>query len=321
MLMDATSLCSDALAAAGTALCVAPAIAILDKAIVENAAGTKTLQRSLVDSLSSLVRRPHQFARSPAFLLLWGVYGGTYLAVNVATTACDRKNASKEQRHAVKFFGVSSVNIVLNVSKDRIFTKLFGGGAGDAAAGAGIARSVPMRSLGAFALRDSMTVFATFNVAPALADALIGDAAVMAAAEAAAGASSSATGAAATSIRTAVQLLSPVAMQWLSAPLHLIGLNWYNVPAGSANNATRLAFVQKEYLLTAVARSCRILPAFGIAPLINAPLREYTHSIFSNNSNNDTNTDTVPERRQLSERPQIFMPGMTLLQQRPATTI
>jgi hypothetical protein len=311
MLMDTKSLCSDALAAAGTALCVAPAIAILDQAIVENAAGRKTLQRSLVDSMSSLVRRPQQFARSPAFLLLWGVYGGTYLAVNVATTACDRKNATQEQRHAVKFFGVSSVNIALNVSKDRIFTKLFGGAGGGS--GEPIARSVPLRSIGAFALRDSMTVFATFNLAPALADVLIGDASVMAAAEAATG------GSAATSIRTAVQLLTPVAMQWLSAPLHLIGLNWYNVP--TAGNASRLAFVQKEYLLTAVARSSRILPAFGIAPLINAPLREYTHSIFNNNTDTTINDVVVLPEQQQSESPRIFMPGMTLLQQRPTTTM
>jgi hypothetical protein len=292
--MDTTSFMSDALAAAGTALCVAPTIAIFDKAIVENAAGTKTLQRSLVDSLSSLLHRPHQFARSPAFLLLWGVYGGTYLAVNVATTACNRANATKEQRHAVKFFGVSSVNLALNVSKDRVFAKLFGDG---------VARSVPMKSIGAFALRDSMTVFASFNVAPALADALMCDAQVMAAAEAA--------GAGSASIRAAVQLVSPVAMQWLSAPLHLIGLNWYNVPTGASLAASRLAFVQKEYLLTAVARSCRILPAFGIAPLINAPLREYTHSVF-----NDTNRIG---QQQPQERPQISMPGMTFLQNGPTT--
>ena len=253
--MDSRSFLSDSLAAAGTAFCVAPAIAILDQAIVENAAGRKTLTRSVADSLKTLARRPHHFVRSPAFLMLFGVYGGTYLAVNVATTACDRADATPEQRHAVKFFGVSSVNLTLNVSKDRAFAKIFG----DTAAAT---RSVPVRSIAAFAVRDSMTVFASFNLAPVVAEAMAG-------AEIA-------------GARTAAQLLCPVAIQWLSAPLHLIGLNWYNVSA--ATSLERLSFVRQEYISTALARCCRILPAFGIAPLINTPLREMTHGFFNNSS-------------------------------------
>jgi hypothetical protein len=252
-MMDAKSLLCDALAAAGTALCVAPAIAILDQAIVENAAGSKTLTRSLKDSVTQLVRKPLHFAKSPAFLLLWGVYGGTYLAVNVATTACDRTHATAEQRHAVKFVGVSSVNVALNVSKDRIFAKLFG---------AGVPRPVPVRTIAAFAARDSMTVFASFNVAPVVAEALAG-------AEIA-------------GARTVAQLVCPVVMQWFSAPLHLIGLNWYNV--STATNSERASFLRQEYFKTALARSCRILPAFGIAPLINTPLRATAHEWFCNHN-------------------------------------
>ena len=66
-------------------------------------------------------------------------------------------------------------------------------------------------------------------------------------------------------------------MQWFSAPLHRIGLNWYNQKDAAAGD--RLQFVRSEYFKTALARSCRILPAFGIAPLINTPLRELTHSL------------------------------------------
>jgi len=247
-MMDAKSLLSDALAAAGTALCVSPAIAILDQAIVQNASGAKTLGASVRQSVTQLVTQPHRFFRSPAFLLLWGVYGGTYLAVNVATTACDRKRATDEQRHAVKFFGVSSVNLALNVSKDRVFARIFGNGA---------VHPVPLRSIAAFGLRDSMTVFASFNVAPLVAESLAG-------AEIA-------------GARTMAQLACPVVMQWFSAPLHLIGLNWYNQKDATAGD--RLQFVRSEYFKTALARSCRILPAFGIAPLINTPLRELTHSL------------------------------------------
>ena len=76
MVLSANDVVSDVLAAAGTAFCVAPAISILDQAIVQNASGTKTLSASLKDSVTSMVKRPATFVRSPAFLLLWGVYGG-----------------------------------------------------------------------------------------------------------------------------------------------------------------------------------------------------------------------------------------------------
>ena len=248
--MDAKSLLSDALAAAGTALAVAPAIAIIDQAIVQNAAGTKPLVASIKDSVVELVTRPHRFVRSPAFLLLFGVYGGTYLAVNTTTTACDRKNATEEQRHAAKFVGVSSVNLTLNVTKDRMFAKMFG---------SGVPQSVPLRSIAVFGARDCLTVFASFNVAPMVAESL------------------ATAGVVGGSARTVAQLVCPVVMQWFSAPLHLIGLNWYNEK--SATSSERTQFVRKEYFKTALARSCRIFPAFGIAPLINAPLRQYAHEI------------------------------------------
>ena len=207
---------------------------------------------SVRDSLRNMVTKPATFVRSPAFLLLWGVYGGTYVAVNLATTVCDKTNATDHQRHMVKFVGVSSVNLGLNVSKDRIFATMFG---------AGTPRPVPMTSIGAFALRDSMTVFASFNLAPVVAESLAG-------AEVA-------------GARTIAQLCCPVAMQWFSAPLHLLGLNFYNQPMVSSSSE-RVQFIQKEYLTTALARSARIFPAFGLAPLINAPLRTFTRGVFCN---------------------------------------
>lgn len=250
MVLNTSDVISDVLAAAGTAFCVAPAISILDQAIVQNASGAKTLSASVKDSLKSLVQRPATFVRSPAFLLLWGVYGGTYVAVNLATTVCDKTKATDQQRHMVKFVGVSSVNLGLNVSKDRVFATMFG---------TGTPRPVPLKSIGTFALRDSMTVLASFNLAPMVAESLAG-------AEVA-------------GARTIAQLCCPVAMQWLSAPLHLLGLNWYNQPQ-VASSAERVSFIKKEYFSTALGRSARIFPAFGIAPLINAPLRNFTRSIF-----------------------------------------
>ena len=52
--------------------------------------------------------------------------------------------------------------------------------------------------MGCFGLRDSMTIFATFFVAPKLSETGVLDA-------------------------TTAGLLSPIAAQWISAPIHLLG--------------------------------------------------------------------------------------------------
>ena len=107
-------------------------------------------------------------------------------------------------------------------------------------------------------MRDSLTVFAAFNVAP-VAAAHLEDTLGKGGAT------------------TAAQLACPVAMQWISAPLHLGALDLYNRPEA----ADRAAFVRREYLVTALARSARIFPAFGVGALLNAPMRVRLHEAFA----------------------------------------
>lgn len=237
------SVACDIGAAFGAAVFVAPAIAMVDQSIVENASGRKTLLTSLMDSARSLLTQPHVFFTKPSFLLLWGVYGGTYIAVNSVTSVCDARNATTSQKHQAKFAVVSSVNLFLNISKDRIFAQLFGSGA---------PRPVPITTIGCFAARDCMTVFSTFNLAPMLGDALAPGLGPMA--------------------RTGTALFCPLVMQWFSAPIHLCGLDMYN--RSGVPLAERTKFIKREYVKTALARCGRIGPAFSLCPLINNPLRD-----------------------------------------------
>lgn len=240
----------DVASAMGASVCVSPIIASIDQAIISNAAGSHTLVGSLKDSFTQLLTRPHQFLTKPAFLLVWGVYSGTYIMANFVTSTCDHYQATSQTRNYSKFFLVSGTNISLNVAKDRIFTRMFG---------TGPPKPLPMPSLGIFALRDSMTVFASFNLSPMVAEKLTNDG-YMSKGKA----------------TTAAQLVCPIAMQWLSAPLHLLGLDLYNNPG--AQTSERTAAIKKNYFQTALARSARIGPAFGVGQLLNMPLREKLHS-------------------------------------------
>ena len=56
----------------------------------------------------------------PAFLLVWGVYGGTYIAANWISSTCALKRADSQQQHMAKLIGVSATNLTLNISKDKV---------------------------------------------------------------------------------------------------------------------------------------------------------------------------------------------------------
>ena len=154
-----------------------------------------------------------------------------------------------------KFLATSTTNLSLCLYKDAQFTRLFGP-VGKAAA------PLPGATYAVFALRDSLTVYASFNLPPVLARHLpLSDAAVERAG---------------LSRLSAAQLLAPAAMQLASTPLHLLGLDWYNRPGGARHVVpwrSRVAKVVRDWPKTAVARMCRIVPAFGVGGVVNTKVR------------------------------------------------
>lgn len=60
--------------------------------------------------------------------------------------------------------------------------------------------------------------------------------------------------------------------------VHVIGLHLYNSPGASLYE--RLVEVKRTYSKTAFMRICRILPAFGIAGVLNNWLRECGEQVF-----------------------------------------
>jgi hypothetical protein len=76
--------------------------------------------------------------------------------------------------------------------------------------------------------------------------------------------------------QTVAQFVAPAGIQLLSTPLHLLGLDLYNRPTGGKELVTwgdRWAIIKKNWGVSAVARMCRIMPAFGIGGVTNSKLR------------------------------------------------
>jgi hypothetical protein len=225
-----------------SALTVAPAISIVDKAIVSNASGLEPLVPCFFNGIKSLFTQPLTFVKQPSFLFIWGVYSGTYAVANSTEAYCER---NKQSSFYPKFVTSSVTNVTLSVLKDKAFARMFGTGS---------PRPLPVRSYILFATRDSATIFASFSIPGPISKYI-----------------QQKYGCSETFADTTTQLLTPITMQILSTPLHLHGLDLYN--RSTATTTERINFIKQEYVKTVLARMARIFPAFGVGGVFNKKVR------------------------------------------------
>ncbi|WEW59345.1 hypothetical protein PRK78_004815 [Emydomyces testavorans] len=275
-----TRLAVDAASATTAAALICPIVTIIDRAIIEKAAKGLAIRQSLTASFKGLITRPHRFLVSTPFLLIYTLYSCTYLTANVIDTVVSITN-DKAFSHVsagpVKFASTAIVNMSICVYKDSRFAKIFGAQgqqpqsaprsstptAGPSPATChptrhlGSAPKIPKISLGLFGLRDSLTIFASFNVpqliSPHIPDFL----------------------ASTPSSKTSLaQFTIPATVQLFSTPLHLLGLDLYNrQPPGGLPAVDRWARVKRDWLPSCIARIGRILPAYGVGGVVNTKLR------------------------------------------------
>ena len=227
---------------------------------------------SLRDNFLKLLLRPDRFLISRPFGLVFILYGATYLSANsldtVLSTISPSKPPTKPEKRdprdpasttagTPKFLFTSLTNLTLCVYKDSQFAKYFGTSA---------PRPVPYGTLLLFGCRDACTVFASFNlpsmIAPRIAE-IPGwnkewEKTV--------------------SRLSAAQFVAPAAVQVISTPLHLYGLDLYNRPSEPGNTVSfreRFAKVAKDWGKSCAARVCRILPAFGVGGVVNRSVRTW----------------------------------------------
>jgi hypothetical protein len=150
---------------------------------------------------------------------------------------------------SAKFIATSSANLSLCLYKDSRFAKLFG-------AATASPRPIPTPSYALFAVRDCLTVFASFNLPPLLAPMLPLSHQMQKHCSA----------------LSAAQFIAPAAVQLLSTPLHLLGLDLYNRHA-RLGFGDRFAKVGRDWLKSSLARMARIVPAFGVGGVVNTRVR------------------------------------------------
>lgn len=72
--------------------------------------------------------------------------------------------------------------------------------------------------------------------------------------------------------QTIAQFLAPATVQIFSTPMHLLGLDLYNRGKG-VTWGERWGIVKKNWAVSAAARMCRIVPAFGVGGVVNLKVR------------------------------------------------
>eukprot|EP00123_Amoebidium_parasiticum_P021621 comp70681_c0_seq1/m.48111 comp70681_c0_seq1/g.48111 ORF comp70681_c0_seq1/g.48111 comp70681_c0_seq1/m.48111 type:complete len:288 (-) comp70681_c0_seq1:361-1224(-) len=238
----------DVAAATGAAVCVAPFITVVDRSIIMNASGAKKLGQGLKDGAWEVLTRPHKVIVRRDFLWIWFLYTATYTAANGIDTVCAAKNINPG---FPKFVGTTAVNMPVCIMKDRAFTRMFGVIA---------PTKLPRMSYGLFAVRDMATVGASFSLPKTVSLELQQRYAF-----------------AKSRADTLAQLTCPMAVQFVSTPLHLLGLDFYNNKGVSLFN--RMAFLKREYVKSTAARICRIGPAFGVGGVGNKFLRDTMQNV------------------------------------------
>jgi len=209
-----------------------PLVAVLDKGITMQAAGTApSLLSSVKTQTSELLKDPVSFLRSPTFLLLFMVYVVTYMSANSATTLCDfyHTNPAIPVLVASTFF-----NTVSCIYKDTQFAKMFG---------ATVDPKVPPLALLLWLARD-LTLFLFVFVLPPL---VIQSAPALP--------------------ELAVRFSTPILAEAFTTHLHLLGLGLIYTPD---KTAMQQVYKANELFADAlVAKTCRIIPALSIGASLN----------------------------------------------------
>lgn len=150
---------------------VTPIILTIDKAVVQSAAGTMKLMPALISGTKDFLYRPQKTLFSFPLLLVWCVYGSTYIAANLLDVYNERMGVTGNTASMQKLFGTTVVNMSASLVKDVAFAKMFGKQFKKVAAET--ANRVPAATYLIFLARDTLTIAGGFTVPPLVSSALV----------------------------------------------------------------------------------------------------------------------------------------------------
>lgn len=233
---------------------------MISRALVEKSSLNQSIIRGLRHHTVAALKNPARFVFQVPFGIIWALYAATYTVANGADTISNELKAPATGM--ITFMSTTLVNVPLGVWKDVRFAQIFGTSKTSDKVQAARASLVNNRGFARaataiFLLRDSVTIFGSFTLAPRLS-AVIPDELI------------------AHAKPVISQLTVPVLTQLIATPVHLLGLDLY-IRQYAVPFSDRLVQSQRYLGSTTVMRCIRIIPAFGFGCLANMELRPLFH--------------------------------------------
>jgi hypothetical protein len=251
----------DVVVGTGVTFAVAPSLTVVDKAIVQSAAGTHTLLKSAFESVQGMFLHPIKYVKSPTFLLMWGVYAATYSTANSLKTLVEHQeyaNAAKQSSSSDMgklgvFLGTTCVNSGVSMLKDQAYAKMFGAN--------NIQASIPRMTYAVWMARDLSVVGSSFILPDMVYPHLVEK-----------------YGMESNQARSFCQLALPMGAQLVAGPLHYLGLDLYNRNLGKKSWSEavldRSKSLHRGFAPVVTARIARIFPGYGFGGVLNSKLRD-----------------------------------------------
>lgn len=257
-----SKLSGDVLVACTVALCVSPVLTVIDKAIVQKAAGTHSIIQSSWNSVGNILKNPGSYFRSPMFFMMWGVYASTYCTANCLKTLVEHQNHFSRRDHKQKDDGLGKIGVfamttVVNSSATMLKDKYYATHFGTATA----STRMPKLTYLLWGVRDCMVIGSSFILPDIMCDILTKNSDLDRT----------------TALRIS-QFACPVLTQFAAGPVQLLSLDIYNRPLPNMSwrdiISERLKFQANNFFSIVGARISRIAPAYGVGGIGNTYLRD-----------------------------------------------
>lgn len=270
-------------------LFVSPFVSIVDKAIVERTSARKPILKSMLNTTSQIFRDPKAYLKSPLFLMMWFVYGSTYVTANSIKTFVEHseyKQLESTERHrrsnniqsnnqssfgkTAIFACTTIVNSGSSLLKDRVYATMFSSASTTATA---TAKKIPLLTYGLWCTRDFMVIGSSFVLPELMSDKLQK-------LQSSSSSRDSFPKIEKHMINAFSQMMCPMVTQIAVAPVQILALDLYNRPnnknvtSSSPSIASRLQIIKRDFFSIVGARICRIAPAYGIGGIGNTYLRD-----------------------------------------------
>lgn len=247
-------LISDLSAASLAAMVAAPFVTIVDKLIIQQMTNSINIGKGIKNELKSLFLNPIKFIRRPEFLMVWGVYSLTYLTANCSDTLTENLNYSENNRQLIKLGSTTLANMSACILKDRAFTIKYG---------LNNASHFPISTYNLFFIRDIMSIGASFNLPNMMAENV-----------------SNKFNISKENAEVFSQFFLPGLFQFVSTPIHLLAIDYYNRPNIKFKN--RINLINNSYNSAVSARIMRLTWSFGLGGITNNYFRKYFNRNLEN---------------------------------------